>query len=68
MKKFLWLFIFFTAATAVREAVDYFETMAAAFRAYRDEAKAQALEQDKKKAFRDIAGTRHVAGERGIGS
>ncbi len=56
MKKLLWLFIIFAAATAVREAVEYFGPMAAAFRAYRDEAHAQALERGKKKSFRDIEG------------
>ena len=56
MKKLLWLFIFFAAATAVREGIDYFGPIAAAFRAYRDEAHAQALARGKKKSFRDIAG------------
>ena len=55
MKKLLWLFVFFAAATAVREGIDYFGPIAAAFRAYRDEAHAQALARGKK-SFRDIAG------------
>ena len=56
MKKLLWLFVIFAAATAVREAVDYFGPMAAAFRAYREEAHKQALERGKKKSFRHIEG------------
>ena len=56
MKKLLWLFILFVAATAVREAVDYFGPMATAFRAYREEAHALALERGKKRSFRDIEG------------
>jgi len=56
VKKLLWLFVIFAAATAVREAVDYFGPMAAAFRAYREEAHKQALERGKKKSFRHIEG------------
>ena len=56
MKKLLWLLAFVVIVTALRDVVGYFGPMAQAFRNYRDEATALALDRGKSKAFRNIDG------------
>lgn len=56
MKKLLWLLAFVVVATALKDVVGYFGPMAAAFRAYRDEAEALARDRGKTGEFRDIDG------------
>lgn len=56
MKKLLLLLAFVVAITALRDVVGYFGPMAEAFRSYRDEATALALERGKTKSFRNIDG------------
>ncbi len=56
MKKLLWLLAFVVMATAVKDIVGYFGPMAAAFRAYRDEAETLELARAKAKSFGDIEG------------
>lgn len=56
MKKLLWLFALVVVATVLKDVVGYFGPMAAAFRAYRDEAETLARDRGKTGAFRDIDG------------
>ena len=56
MKKLLLLLAFVVVVTALRDVIGYFGPMAQAFRTYRGEATALALDRGKTKRFRDIEG------------
>jgi hypothetical protein len=56
MKKLWWLLALFAFATAVREGLDYFGPMARAYRAYVDEASAQARSRRGDARFAEIEG------------
>lgn len=56
MKKLLLFLAFAVVVTALRDVVGYFGPMAEAYRSYRDEATALALDRGKTRSFRDIEG------------
>ena len=56
MKKLLLFLAFVVVVTALRDVVGYFGPMAEAYRSYRDEATALALDRGKTRSFRDIEG------------
>ncbi len=56
MKKLLLFLAFVIVVTALRDVVGYFGPMAEAYRSYRDEAKALALDRGKTHSFRNIEG------------
>ena len=56
MKKLLLFLAFVIVVTALRDVVGYFGPMAEAYRSYRDEAKALAIDRGKTQSFRDIEG------------
>ncbi len=56
MKKLLLFLAFVIVVTALRDVVGYFGPMAEAYRSYRDEAKALALDRGKTHSFRTIEG------------
>lgn len=56
MKKLLLFLAFVVVVTALRDVVGYFGPMAEAYRSYRDEATALALDRGKMQSFRDIEG------------
>ena len=56
MKKLLLFLAFVIVVTALRDVVGYFGPMAGAYRSYRDEATALALDRGKTRSFRDIEG------------
>jgi len=56
LKKLLLFLAFVIVVTALRDVVGYFGPMAGAYRSYRDEATALALDRGKTRSFRDIEG------------
>jgi hypothetical protein len=56
LKKLLLLLAFVIVVTALRDVIGYFGPMAEAYRTYRDEATAVALDRGKSRSFRDIEG------------
>ena len=56
MKKLLLFLAFVVVVTALRDVIGYFGPMAEAYRSYRDEATALALDRGKTRSFRDIEG------------
>jgi hypothetical protein len=56
VKKLVLLFSLLVVATAVKEAFDFFQPMAQAYRSYREEAEADVLRSGKSGRFRDIEG------------
>ncbi len=56
MKKLSLFLAFVVVVTALRDVVGYFGPMAEAYRSYRDEATALALDRGKMQSFRDIEG------------
>ncbi len=56
MKKLLLFLAFVIVVTALRDVVGYFGPMAEAYRSYRVEAKALAIDRGKTRSFRDIEG------------
>ncbi|GMR24497.1 MAG: hypothetical protein BMS9Abin37_3049 [Acidobacteriota bacterium] len=56
MKKLLLFLAFVVVVTALRDVVGYFGPMAEAYRSYRDQATALALDRGKTRSFRNIDG------------
>ncbi len=56
MKKLLLFLGFVVVVTALKDVVGYFGPMAEAYRSYRDEAEALALDRGKTQSFRNIEG------------
>lgn len=56
MKKLLLFLAFVVVVTALRDVVGYFGPMAEAYRSYRDDATALALDRGKLRSFRHIEG------------
>jgi len=56
LKKLSLFLAFVVVVTALRDVVGYFGPMAEAYRSYRDEATALALDRGKMQSFRDIEG------------
>jgi hypothetical protein len=57
MKKLLWLLAMFVVATAIRESYEFFGPLAQAYRAYREEARAQLLTRRDDARFGSIEGS-----------